>query len=57
LIRKYCGWSYTSIFDEYRRFSFPKARAMDQQFIELFDITLVEVDPDNVPKWPELEWL
>ncbi|KAF9141346.1 Tyrosine-protein phosphatase dsp1 [Mortierella sp. GBA39] len=36
-LRKLQQWSHTSIFDEYRRFSHPKSRSMDQQFIELFD--------------------
>ena len=36
-IRKLQNWSLTMIFDEYRRFAFPKARALDQQFIELYD--------------------
>jgi tyrosine-protein phosphatase SIW14 len=29
------------IFDEYRRFAYPKARPLDQQFIELYDSTEV----------------
>jgi tyrosine-protein phosphatase SIW14 len=36
-IRKHLGWSLTSIIDEYTRYARPKARLMDQQFIELFD--------------------
>ncbi|AGO11582.1 AaceriADL204Wp [[Ashbya] aceris (nom. inval.)] len=36
-IRKLQNWSLTMIFDEYRRFAFPKARAMDQQFIEMYE--------------------
>lgn len=36
-IRKLQNWSLTMIFDEYRRFAFPKARALDQQFIEMYD--------------------
>lgn len=35
-LRKMQCWSSTAIFEEYRRFSFPKSRAMDQLFIELF---------------------
>ena len=35
--RRTCGWSLASVFEEYRRFSEPKERQMDQQFIELFD--------------------
>ncbi|WVN89936.1 uncharacterized protein L203_105166 [Cryptococcus depauperatus CBS 7841] len=37
-IRRLQAWSLTSIFDEYRRFSMPKSRAVDQQFIDLFDM-------------------
>lgn len=29
------------MFDEYRRFSHPKSRSMDQEFIELFDVEMV----------------
>ncbi|KAI9598861.1 tyrosine phosphatase family-domain-containing protein [Syncephalis fuscata] len=36
-LRKLQHWSHTAIFDEYRRYAHPKARSMDQQFIELFD--------------------
>ncbi|PIA15357.1 protein-tyrosine phosphatase [Coemansia reversa NRRL 1564] len=36
-LRKLQEWTNTSIFDEYRRYANPKARSMDQQFIELFD--------------------
>ena len=53
-LRKLQHWTLTSIFDEYRRFSFPKSRSMDQQFIELFDQAQVCVDPDHLPKWPEI---
>lgn len=45
----------TSIFEEYRRFSYPKSRAADQQFIELFD--LGGVDPvvgGERPDWAEI---
>lgn len=35
-LRKMQCWSSTAIFEEYRKFSFPKSRAMDQLFIELF---------------------
>ncbi|KAK9478919.1 tyrosine phosphatase family-domain-containing protein [Lipomyces japonicus] len=36
-LRKLMDWSLTMIFDEYRRFAFPKVRPLDQQFIELYD--------------------
>ncbi|KAJ2823062.1 tyrosine-protein phosphatase siw14 [Coemansia erecta] len=53
-LRKLQEWSNTSIFDEYRRYSAPKSRSMDQQFIELFDVrpVLDQIDPENVPDWP-----
>ncbi|KAL1408246.1 tyrosine-protein phosphatase siw14 [Vanrija albida] len=44
-IRRLQSWSLTSIFDEYRRFSSPKSRAVDQQFIDLFSL---------VPVWDEV---
>ncbi|KAI9638979.1 tyrosine phosphatase family-domain-containing protein [Dioszegia hungarica] len=61
-IRRVQTWSLTSIFDEYRRFSNPKSRAVDQQFIDLFDLSLVwdeVVSPkggglENLPDWPML---
>ncbi|KAJ3339766.1 hypothetical protein HDU83_007499, partial [Entophlyctis luteolus] len=52
-IRKIQHWSYTSIFEEYRRFSYPKSRTMDQQFIELFDLRNVVADIRYLPEWPE----
>jgi hypothetical protein len=27
---------------------------MDQQFIELFDVSRVRIDPEWMPKWPEM---
>ncbi|KAI8800561.1 tyrosine phosphatase family-domain-containing protein [Cladochytrium replicatum] len=53
-LRKFQRWSHTSIFDEYRRYSHPKSRSMDQQFIELFDITRVVYTERYLPYWPEL---
>jgi len=53
-LRKIQYWSHTSIFDEYRRFSHPKSRSMDQQFIELFDPRKVVVNKRYLPDWPEL---
>ncbi|KAJ2996366.1 hypothetical protein HDV02_006577 [Globomyces sp. JEL0801] len=54
-LRKIQHWSFVSIFEEYRRFSHPKSRSMDQQFIELFDKSQVRVDPKYLPGWPEIE--
>ncbi|OZJ01672.1 hypothetical protein BZG36_05429 [Bifiguratus adelaidae] len=55
-LRKLQHWSHTSIFDEYRRFSHPKSRSMDQQFMELFDPAPVWklVDKAHLPDWPTL---
>lgn len=55
-LRKLQHWSSTAIFDEYRRYAFPKSRNMDQQFIELFDHSSLweEVDPDFAPEWLDL---
>ncbi|EPZ33600.1 protein-tyrosine phosphatase [Rozella allomycis CSF55] len=50
-LRRLQGWTFTSIFDEYRRFSNPKARAMDQQFIELFNTDLVIYHEGYTPDW------
>lgn len=55
-LRKFQHWSFTSIFEEYRRFAFPKPRLMDQQFIELFDIENVPVDRSVLPAWPEFNF-
>ncbi|KAJ2554473.1 tyrosine-protein phosphatase siw14 [Coemansia sp. RSA 1933] len=55
-LRKLQEWTNTSIFDEYRRFSAPKSRSMDQQFIELFDVrpVLNRMDVRYLPKWPTM---
>ncbi|WFD22538.1 protein-tyrosine-phosphatase [Malassezia equina] len=55
-LRKMQQWSLTTIFDEYRRFSFPKSRSMDQEFIELFGEKAVwsQVDPRWLPSWSVL---
>lgn len=54
-IRRLQNWSLTMIFDEYRRFAAPKARPLDQQFIELYDETEIkQLALKN--KWLPLEW-
>lgn len=50
-LRKIQHWSHISICEEYRRFAHPKARALDQQFIELFDVSRVRYDPNSKPEW------
>lgn len=54
-IRKLQNWSLTMIFDEYRRFAFPKARALDQQFIELYDDEEIKKIA-NEKAWLPLQW-
>ncbi len=48
-------WSFSSICDEYQAMAAPKPRALDKQFIELFDLSQVGFDPRYVPSW--LPWL
>ncbi|PWN43356.1 protein-tyrosine phosphatase, partial [Ceraceosorus guamensis] len=52
-LRKLQQWSLTTIFDEYRRFSHPKSRSMDQEFIELYQENRVwsEVGYRWLPRW------
>ena len=44
-------WSSTAIFEEYRKFSFPKSRAMDQLFIELYQPDWACLAADELPEW------
>lgn len=54
-IRKLQNWSLTMIFDEYRRFAFPKARALDQQFIEMYnDNEIIRIAQKN--NWLPIQW-
>lgn len=54
-IRKLQNWSLTMIFDEYRRFAFPKARALDQQFIEMYDDREIK-QVASANNWLPLQW-
>lgn len=61
-LRKLQSWSLTTIFDEYRKFSYPKSRSMDQEFIELFDVGMVwtQLEEDRealqwLPRWTVLD--
>jgi len=36
-LRKIMGWELEDIFDEYRHYANPKARVLDERYIELFD--------------------
>ncbi|KAA8897049.1 hypothetical protein TRICI_006811 [Trichomonascus ciferrii] len=54
-LRRLQDWSLTMIFDEYRRFAFPKSRPLDQQMIELYDDS--EIYERAVErKWLPLKW-
>eukprot|EP00051_Salpingoeca_urceolata_P006029 m.80146 g.80146 ORF g.80146 m.80146 type:complete len:160 (+) comp14653_c0_seq1:271-750(+) len=48
-LRKLQRWNLTSIFEEYRRYG-RKVRLINEQFIEFFDVDMVEV-PSVVPPW------
>lgn len=48
VLHRVLGWSLASIFEEYRIFSSPKERFVDQQFIECWEMTL----PTNHPLHP-----
>ena len=50
-LRKLQMWTLTSIFEEYRRFAGIKARAIDQQYIELYVPVLSIIEHDHLPDW------
>lgn len=52
------GWSMAITFDEYRRYSFPKSRALDQQFIEMWpeDPEIVEIVKRSDWLFPKYDW-
>ncbi|GJN87766.1 hypothetical protein Rhopal_000721-T1 [Rhodotorula paludigena] len=57
-LRRLQTWSLTSVFDEYRRYSHPKSRAMDLQCIEAFGgLPKVwdTVDRAQLPAWATLD--
>ncbi|CAD6900970.1 unnamed protein product [Tilletia controversa] len=49
-IRRLQGWSHTSIFEEFARFAGTNKIA-DQEFIEVFNLSTVFIDPENKPDW------
>ncbi|GAA5894823.1 protein-tyrosine phosphatase Siw14 family protein [Sporobolomyces salmoneus] len=56
VLRRLQTWSLTAIFDEYRRYSHPKSRQMDLQFIEAFkglDLIwdLASQNRPHLPSW------
>lgn len=52
-LRKTCGWGLVSTLEEYIRFAGNKPRFMDQQFIEFFDTSAVQLPEraEFVPTW------
>ena len=50
-LRKLQNWCITSIFEEYRCFAGAKSRQIDEQYIELFDSPVDELDPTYFPSW------
>ncbi|KNC99306.1 uncharacterized protein SPPG_05557 [Spizellomyces punctatus DAOM BR117] len=49
-LRKLQGWNFNSIIVEYRSYAGSKARYVNEQFIELFDMDLVTL-PRDLPSW------
>jgi tyrosine-protein phosphatase SIW14 len=50
-LRKLQLWTLTSVFEEYRRFAGIKARAIDQQYIELYIPLRKVIDHGFLPPW------
>lgn len=50
-LRRLQNWCLTSIFEEYRCFAGAKARQIDEQYIELFDPAVDELDSAHFPSW------
>ena len=51
-LRKAQRWNLTSILEEYRRYAGSKVRVLNEQFIELFDMDLINVPPPGKrPSW------
>jgi protein tyrosine/serine phosphatase len=49
-LRRLQNWSLSAIIHEYRIFAASKARYVNEQFIELFDVDLVTL-PEDLPDW------
>ncbi|KAK0558749.1 peroxisome assembly protein (Peroxin-2) [Tilletia horrida] len=49
-LRRLQGWSHTSIFEEFARFA-GNNKIADQEFIEVFNLNTVAIDPENKPEW------
>lgn len=56
--RRMQRWSLSLIFEEYRRYSYPKIRPLDQLMIERFDPALVrgELLKTDFDEWVETLW-
>lgn len=50
-LRRLQNWCLTSIFEEYRCFAGAKARQIDEQYIELFEPPVDELDHTHFPGW------
>lgn len=49
-LRRLQNWSLSAVIHEYRTFASSKARYVNEQFIELFDVDLVTL-PEDLPDW------
>lgn len=52
-LRKAQKWAIADILAEYRKYSYPKNRDLDERFIYDFDVAAVSrlAEEDNVPSW------
>ncbi|BFZ61861.1 hypothetical protein YB2330_002939 [Saitoella coloradoensis] len=51
ILRKLQHWSFASIVIEYRLFAGPKARYVNEQYIEIFDLGTLEINEEHLPEW------
>ncbi|GJD09489.1 Probable tyrosine-protein phosphatase [Galdieria sulphuraria] len=49
-LRRLQNWSLSAVIHEYRTFASSKARYVNEQFIELFDVDLITL-PEDLPDW------
>ncbi|KAL6628636.1 protein-tyrosine phosphatase [Neocallimastix sp. 'constans'] len=49
-LRKLQNYSMNSIFDEYIRYAGPKLRISDQEFIEIFPVNIIKLNPEYLPE-------
>ncbi len=51
-LRRLQGWNMTSIIDEYRRFAGAKGKNVNELFIEMFDVSLINLPVrEHLPSW------